>query len=71
MIGRTIEDLTTIRAQLVERRRQQVYWITGAYHGDQISKAVEAHLAIQAIDAVIAEGLGEPQFELGDGDLNI
>ncbi len=62
-MGKTIEDLKSLRAQLVERRRQEAYWAvaTGAYNETGLAKLALADRAIQALDAVIAEGKGEPE----------
>ncbi len=62
-MGKTIEDLTALRAQLIERRRQEAYWAvaTGAFNETGLSKLVLADRAIQALDAVIAEGKDEPE----------
>ncbi|MET4701925.1 hypothetical protein ABIE65_004974 [Constrictibacter sp. MBR-5] len=53
---KTIDDLKTLRAELVERRREEAYRIGSAQHDEGIEKAGQVHLAIEAIDAVIAEG---------------
>lgn len=63
-MGKTIDDLTALRAELVERRRKETYWIGGAHHDDRIEKVVQVHLAIEAIDAVIAEGKDEPETDV-------
>ena len=63
-MGKTVEDLKSLRAELIERRRKETYWIGGAHDDDRIGKVVTAHLAIQAIDAVIAEGEGEPETDI-------
>ena len=52
----TIAELKALREEFVERRRQVVYLIKGAHDQGPIEAAVEAHLALAAIDAVIAEG---------------
>lgn len=64
-MGRTIGDLKVLRAELVERRRKEAYWIHGAYHEDRLAKIVDIHTAITAIDAVIDEGQDEPESEGG------
>jgi hypothetical protein len=73
MTSKTIEDLQTLRSELVERRRQDVYRISGAQDDDRIGKAVQVHLAIEVIAAVIAEGHGEQEFEpqLGEDDFSV
>lgn len=63
-MAKTIEDLKTLRAQLVGRRRKEVYWIGGPHHDDRIAKVVQVHLAIEAIDTVISEGKDEPEADL-------
>ena len=62
MAGTTIEDLTTLRAKMVERRRQEAYYIGSAHNDERIAKIVSVHLAIEALDAVIAEGKGEAEM---------
>ena len=57
---KTVDDLKALRSDLVERRRKETYLIGGAYNDDRIVKAVQVHLAIQAIDAVITEGEDQP-----------
>ena len=63
MAGKTIEDLKSLRAQLVERRRQEAYWAvgTGPYNETGLSKLALVDRAIEALDAVIAEGRDEPE----------
>lgn len=60
-MARTVEDLKATRAELVERRRQDVYLIGNAHHHERIEKVAHVHIAIAAIDAVIAEGKDEPE----------
>lgn len=55
----SIEDLKKLREELAERRRKEVYWIHNAFNHDRLEKTAQVELAIQAIDAVIAEGEGE------------
>ena len=57
---KTIEDLKKMRDRLVYRRRRGVYDVGNPHDPDPIEKVVQAHLAIQAIDAVIAEGEDQP-----------
>jgi hypothetical protein len=56
MADKTIEELKLMRAELAERRRTEVAWIAGAYQHDLFEKIGKLQLAIDAIDAVIAEG---------------
>jgi hypothetical protein len=60
MAHRTVDDLRELRAKLVERRREEAYWIASEHH-ESIEKFVQVHLAIEAVDAVIATGAGEPE----------
>ncbi|QRM32759.1 hypothetical protein [Microvirga sp. VF16] len=64
MAGKTVEDLKKLRAELVERRRQEAYWVGGPHHDDRIQKLVQVHTAIEALDAVIAEGEDEPDYNI-------
>ncbi|MEH2476268.1 hypothetical protein V1281_002563 [Nitrobacteraceae bacterium AZCC 2161] len=52
----TIADLKTLRAELIERRREEAYLVGGAYSDDRIAKLSAVHHAIAALDAVIEEG---------------
>jgi hypothetical protein len=61
MAGTTIGDLKTLRARMVERRRPEAYYIGSADNDGRIAKVVTVHLAIEALDAVIAEGNDEPE----------
>jgi hypothetical protein len=65
MAGKTIEDLKSLRAKLVERRRQEAYWATeaGPLYETGLAKLAQVDRAIQALDAVIAEGKDEPEEE--------
>ncbi|MCK0196887.1 hypothetical protein MWN34_08165 [Ancylobacter sp. 6x-1] len=58
---KTIEDLKNLRANLVERRRKEAYRIGSDHHDDGIVTVAHIQLAIEAIDAVIAEGAEEPE----------
>jgi hypothetical protein len=62
-MGKTVKALEALRAELVERRRQEAYAIGGAYHNDRIMNAIQMHLAIEVLDAVIAEGKDEAEFD--------
>jgi hypothetical protein len=53
---KTIEDLKTLRAELVERRHAEAYSLGSAHHQGVLEKLVLVHQAISALDAVIAEG---------------
>lgn len=56
----TVEDLKALRAELVERRSTEVYWIGNAHNYERIEKVAQIQIAIAAIDAVIAEGKNAP-----------
>lgn len=56
MATKTIADLKKLREELVDRRRQEAYWVGGAHDDERIEKVAYVHLAIQAVEAVIAEG---------------
>jgi hypothetical protein len=62
MAGKTIEDLKSLRASLIERRRQEAYWAveTGPYNETGLAKLAQVDRAIAALEAVIAEGKDEP-----------
>ncbi len=63
MAGKTIEDLKSLRADLMERRRREAYWVieTGAYNETGLAKLALVDRAIQALDTVIAEDKDEPE----------
>ncbi len=63
MAGKTIEDLKSLRAELVERRRREAYWAieTGPNNETGLAKLALVDRAIQALDTVIAEGKDEPE----------
>jgi hypothetical protein len=71
MAGKTIEDLKSLRAELIERRRKEAYWATatGAFNETGLAKLIQADRAIQALDTVIAEGKDEPE-ELDDSSMS-
>lgn len=58
----SIGDLKRLREELAERRRKEVYWIHNAFNYERLEKTAQVELAIQAIDAVIAEGEPERVF---------
>jgi len=70
MAGKTVEDLKTLRAALVERRLKEAYWAAeaGAFNDTRIARLVQADRAIAALDVVIAEGRAEPEEETQDSD---
>ena len=57
----TIEDLKTLRAKMVERRRREAYYIGSADNDERIAKVVALHVGLEALDAVIAEGTDESE----------
>jgi len=63
MAGKSIEDLKSLRADLVERRRKEAYWAieTGPNNETGLAKLALVDRAIQALDNVIAEGKDEPE----------
>jgi hypothetical protein len=62
--GKKVGDLKAARAMLVERRRQQAYKVSGAHGSARIDRLVRVHQAIEALDAVIAEGKDEPKLDV-------
>jgi hypothetical protein len=52
----TLSELEAVREKLVERRRVEAFRVGGEHNDAQIAKLNSVHTAIQAIDAVIAEG---------------
>jgi uncharacterized membrane protein len=65
-MGRTVEDLKELRDELVERRRNEAYMVGGPHHDERIIKLVAVHHAIEALDAVIAEGQPETESPWND-----
>ena len=58
---RTIEDLKEVRSKLVERRRKEAYWLRSPHDDSRIASLSQIQIAIDAIDAVIAEGASEAE----------
>lgn len=58
---KTVLELKTLHGELVERRRREAYLIGGAHHDERIAQLAQVHLAIMAIETVIAEGKDEPE----------
>ena len=59
----TLDELKIVREKLVGRRRVEAYRVAGEHHDTQIAKLNSVHSAIQALDAVIAEGeAGQPSI---------
>jgi hypothetical protein len=63
-MAKTVGDLKAVRAELVERRRLEAYLLGGASHDERIKLLASLQMAIQAIDAVIAEGRDAPHADL-------
>ena len=60
MPAKTVADLEALRDAMVERRRVEAYRVGSAHNDDGLEKLVRVHLAIEAVEAVIAEGGEEP-----------
>lgn len=56
MAIKTIADLKKLRAELVDRRRDEVYQIASVRDDERIEKLAYVQLAIEALDAAIGEG---------------
>jgi hypothetical protein len=52
----TLDELKAVREKLVDRRRVEANRVGSEHHDTQIARLNSVHTAIQAIDAVIAEG---------------
>jgi len=63
-MSKTIPDLKALRAELVNRRRQEAYWIRGPQHDERLQKIAHVHLAIAALDAVMAEGKDQTEVKV-------
>jgi len=63
---KTIEDLKERRADLVERRMVEVFWLH-KYDDERMAKVANIQTAIAALDAVIA--LGDVPPERGYGSI--
>ena len=59
-MGKTVLDLKKLQSELFERRRREAYLVGSAHNDERIAKLAKVHVAIAAIDAVIAEGQDEP-----------
>ncbi|WP_225766987.1 hypothetical protein [Inquilinus sp. Marseille-Q2685] len=60
MPKKTIEDLKNLHSALIEQRAIEAYRLAGPHHETQLEKLSKLQVAIQAIEAVIAEGKDEP-----------
>ncbi|WP_054309919.1 hypothetical protein [Mesorhizobium sp. 1M-11] len=49
------QGLAITRGQLAKMRREAADRVQGEHHKDQLAELVRLHLAIEAIDAVLAE----------------
>jgi hypothetical protein len=72
----TLHELKIVREKLVGRRRVEAYRVAWArcaeHHDTQIAKLNSVHSAIQALDAVIAEGeAGQPSIYETSGLKNL
>ena len=56
MATKTIADLRKLRAELVDRPRQEAYGIDGPNDDERMEKLAYVHLAILALDVAIEEG---------------
>lgn len=58
-------EIQELRGKLVERLKREAGYVQGENHDDRLNKLIMVHQAIQAVDAVIAEGgpeePGEPR----------
>jgi hypothetical protein len=61
----TIEELKTMRVELVERRHAETYALASEYSHDQMVALAAIQTAITAVDAVIAEGRNFGQAHAG------
>lgn len=60
-MGNTVSELQELRDALVERRVHDAYLVASAHNDERLEKLVRVHLAIEALDAVIAEGASKPE----------
>jgi hypothetical protein len=61
---KSVGDLKAIRAELVQRRRLEAYLLGDESHDERIKLLASVHMAIEAMDAVIAEGKDAPHADL-------
>lgn len=62
----TVEHLKERLAELVEHRVALAYRVHSATHEEGLQKLVLVHQAIEAMEAVIASGAGEPPSPFDD-----
>jgi hypothetical protein len=55
----TIEDLKTLREVLVSQRRAAAYLLVPGQQPDRVALLANLHLAVDAVEEVIEEGLAE------------
>ena len=68
MPEKTLDDLKKLKAlrqELIEQRRGAAYSALHAQHHEGVARLAQIHQAIEALDAVIAEGQGAPAIETG------
>jgi hypothetical protein len=58
-MNRTVEDLKDLRQELLEQRRAAAYLIVPGQQPDRVASLANLHLAIDAVEEVIKEGLDE------------
>ena len=58
-MNRTVADLKGLREVLLEQRRAAAYLIVPGQQPDRVASLANLHLAIDAVEEVIEEGLDE------------
>lgn len=61
-----VERLRALREEMIEHRTALAYRVHGATNYDGMAKLVTVHHAIEALDAVINSGAGEPPSPFDD-----
>lgn len=68
---KTVDDLRRTCEELVERRRREAYALAGPEDQSGMARLVQLHLAIMALEAVIAEGRDQWEDETPTYDPDI
>ncbi|MEQ1956263.1 hypothetical protein [Mesorhizobium sp. CN2-181] len=60
-MAQTVEELKKLKDDLTRQRRIEAYNVTSATNHGQIERLSQVHVAITALEAVIAEGKDTPE----------
>jgi hypothetical protein len=64
MAGKTVQDLKALQIELFERRYKEAYRWANTHQDKDMERLVLVHLAIEALEKVIAEGKDGPETDV-------